>query len=90
MARDPPTAYNVGWVQKVSDDIADKCVFLKGGKADNYYCGIYERARTIGRVSRRSVATTSTRHSTPRPDEDRSGIQTEPTPGEAPALRARA
>jgi Fe-S-cluster containining protein len=32
----------VGWLRKVSDDIADKCVFLKGSKSGKYYCGIYE------------------------------------------------
>ncbi|HEX8805469.1 MAG TPA: YkgJ family cysteine cluster protein, partial [Candidatus Aquilonibacter sp.] len=33
--------YTVGWVRKVSDDLADKCVFLKGSKSGRYYCGIY-------------------------------------------------
>ena len=30
-----------GWLRKVTDDIADKCVFLKGSKSGKYYCGIY-------------------------------------------------
>jgi len=40
--RESADGYNVGWLKKVSDDIADKCVFLKGGKSGHYYCGIYE------------------------------------------------
>lgn len=31
----------VGWVRKVTDDVADACVFLKGTKSGKYYCGIY-------------------------------------------------
>ncbi|MDE2482924.1 MAG: YkgJ family cysteine cluster protein [bacterium] len=34
--------FHVGWVRKVTDDIADNCVFLMGGKSGKYYCGIYE------------------------------------------------
>lgn len=34
--------YVVGWLRKVTDDVADKCVFLKGAKSGKYYCGIYE------------------------------------------------
>ena len=34
--------YYVGWVRKVTDDIADQCVFLKEAKPGRYYCGIYE------------------------------------------------
>jgi Fe-S-cluster containining protein len=39
-----PSADNayVGWLQKVSDDIADKCKFLMGPRSGKYYCGIYE------------------------------------------------
>jgi Fe-S-cluster containining protein len=33
--------YHVGWLRKVSDDIADNCVFLKGSRSGHYYCGIY-------------------------------------------------
>ena len=32
----------VGWLRKVTDDVADKCVFLKGNRSGRYYCGIYE------------------------------------------------
>ncbi|HET7815036.1 MAG TPA: YkgJ family cysteine cluster protein [Candidatus Baltobacteraceae bacterium] len=32
----------VGWLRKVTDDIADQCVFLKEAKPGRYYCGIYE------------------------------------------------
>ncbi|HEV3157520.1 MAG TPA: YkgJ family cysteine cluster protein [Candidatus Baltobacteraceae bacterium] len=32
----------VGWLRKVSDDVADACVFLKGGSSGKYYCGIYD------------------------------------------------
>ena len=40
--RESADGYNVGWLKKVTDDVADKCVFLKGGKSGHYYCGIYE------------------------------------------------
>ena len=32
----------VGWLRKVTDDVADKCVFLMGSRSGKYYCGIYE------------------------------------------------
>jgi Fe-S-cluster containining protein len=31
----------VGWLRKVSDDIADQCVFLMGSRSGRHYCGIY-------------------------------------------------
>ena len=34
--------FTVGWVRKVTDDIADKCVFLMGTRSGRHYCGIYE------------------------------------------------
>jgi Fe-S-cluster containining protein len=34
--------FHVGWVRKVSDDLADNCVFLMGSRSGRYYCGIYE------------------------------------------------
>ncbi len=34
--------YYVGWLRKVTDDLATNCVFLKGSKSGRYYCGIYE------------------------------------------------
>lgn len=34
--------YYVGWVKKVTDDVADQCVFLKESRPGRYYCGIYE------------------------------------------------
>ena len=34
--------YYVGWLRKVTDDLATNCVFLKGSKSGHYYCGIYE------------------------------------------------
>ncbi|HEV7178839.1 MAG TPA: YkgJ family cysteine cluster protein, partial [Candidatus Baltobacteraceae bacterium] len=34
--------FHVGWLRKVTDDIADNCVFLMGGRSGKYYCGIYE------------------------------------------------
>jgi Fe-S-cluster containining protein len=34
--------YYLGWVRKVSDDVADQCVFLKEARPGRYYCGIYE------------------------------------------------
>ncbi len=40
---DRPSAdgFYVGWIRKVSDDLADNCVFLKGSGSGHYYCGIY-------------------------------------------------
>ena len=32
----------LGWVRKVTDDIADQCVFLKEARPGRYYCGVYE------------------------------------------------
>lgn len=32
----------VGWVRKVTDDLATNCVFLKGNGSGHYYCGIYD------------------------------------------------
>jgi len=34
--------YHVGWIRKVTDDVADQCVFLKEARPGRYYCGIYE------------------------------------------------
>ena len=31
----------VGWLRKVSDDVADQCVFLMGNRSGRHYCGIY-------------------------------------------------
>ena len=33
---------HVGWLRKVTEELADKCVFLKGSRSGRYYCGIYE------------------------------------------------
>jgi Fe-S-cluster containining protein len=33
--------FSVGYLKKVTDDIASKCVFLKGSMSGRYYCGIY-------------------------------------------------
>jgi Fe-S-cluster containining protein len=33
--------YTVGWLRKISDDIADRCVFLMGSRSGRHYCGIY-------------------------------------------------
>ena len=34
--------FHVGWIRKVTEDIADNCVFLMGSRSGRYYCGIYE------------------------------------------------
>ena len=31
----------LGYLRKVEDDIASQCIFLKGSKSGQYYCGIY-------------------------------------------------
>jgi Fe-S-cluster containining protein len=33
--------YHLGWLRKVTDDVADQCVFLMGSRSGRYYCGIY-------------------------------------------------
>ncbi len=33
--------YHVGWLRKISEDVADRCVFLMGSRSGRYYCGIY-------------------------------------------------
>jgi Fe-S-cluster containining protein len=39
--RESADGYTVGWLRKVTDDVQDNCVFLKGSKSGKYYCGIY-------------------------------------------------
>jgi len=34
--------YHLGYLRKVTDDVADQCVFLKEAKPGRFYCGIYE------------------------------------------------
>ena len=34
--------YHLGYLRKVTDDIADQCVFLKEARPGKFYCGIYE------------------------------------------------
>ena len=34
--------FALGYLRKVTDDVADKCVFLRGNGSGRYYCGIYE------------------------------------------------
>ena len=33
--------FHVGYLRKVDEDIASRCVFLKGSRSGRYYCGIY-------------------------------------------------
>ncbi len=40
--RDSADGYVVGYLRKVTDDIASRCVFLKGSGSGRYYCGIYD------------------------------------------------
>jgi len=34
--------YHLGWLRKITDDVADQCVFLKEARPGRYYCGVYE------------------------------------------------
>lgn len=34
--------FYLGWVRKVTDDVSDRCVFLKEARPGRYYCGVYE------------------------------------------------
>ncbi len=40
--RESADGYVVGYLKKVTDDVASQCVFLKGSRSGRYYCGIYE------------------------------------------------
>ncbi len=40
--RESADGFSVGYLKKVTDDIASQCVFLKGSTSGRYYCGIYE------------------------------------------------
>ncbi len=40
--RESADGFAVGYLKKVTDDIASQCVFLKGSTSGRYYCGIYE------------------------------------------------
>ena len=40
--RNSADGYHLGYVRKVTDDIADQCVFLKESRPGKFYCGIYE------------------------------------------------
>ncbi len=40
--RESADGYTVGYLRKVTDELASKCVFLKGSGSGRYYCGIYE------------------------------------------------
>jgi Fe-S-cluster containining protein len=40
--RDSADGFVVGYLRKVTDDVADQCVFLKGRGSGHFYCGIYE------------------------------------------------
>ncbi len=40
--RNSADGYHLGYIKKVTDDIADQCVFLKEARPGKFYCGIYE------------------------------------------------
>ncbi|MBC5800377.1 MAG: YkgJ family cysteine cluster protein [Candidatus Eremiobacteraeota bacterium] len=40
--RESADGYAIGYLKKVTDDIASRCVFLKGATSGRHYCGIYE------------------------------------------------
>jgi Fe-S-cluster containining protein len=42
VARTSADGFIVGYLRKVTEDVADKCVFLKGSGSGRHYCGIYE------------------------------------------------
>ena len=42
VARESADGYVVGWLRKITEDVTDKCVFLKGSRSGKHYCGIYE------------------------------------------------
>ncbi len=41
VSRPSADGHYVGWLRKISDDLADQCVFLMGNRSGRYYCGIY-------------------------------------------------
>jgi Fe-S-cluster containining protein len=42
VARSSADGFVVGYLRKVTEDSADKCIFLKGSVSGRHYCGIYE------------------------------------------------
>ena len=59
--RESADGFVVGYLRKVTDDIASQCVFLKGRESGDHYCGIYDARPHDCRPSPRSAAATSTR-----------------------------
>jgi Fe-S-cluster containining protein len=41
VGRPSADGYHLGYLRKVTDDVADQCVFLMGSRSGHYYCGIY-------------------------------------------------
>jgi Fe-S-cluster containining protein len=39
--RESADGFHVGYLRKVTDELASQCVFLKGKESGRYYCGIY-------------------------------------------------
>jgi Fe-S-cluster containining protein len=39
--RESADDFSVGYLRKVDEDVASKCVFLRGSGSGRYYCGIY-------------------------------------------------
>jgi Fe-S-cluster containining protein len=40
--RESADGFVVGYLRKITDDVASQCVFLKGKDSGHYYCGIYK------------------------------------------------
>lgn len=40
--RESADDFSIGYLRKVTDDVASQCVFLKGSVSGRHYCGIYE------------------------------------------------
>ena len=38
--------FSIGYLRKVEEDVASKCVFLRGSGSGHYYCGIYSARPT--------------------------------------------
>jgi Fe-S-cluster containining protein len=38
--------FSIGYLRKVEDDVASKCIFLRGSGSGRYYCGIYSARPT--------------------------------------------
>jgi Fe-S-cluster containining protein len=64
--------FNLGYLRKTTDDVADRCVFLKGRASGEHYCGVYS-ARPRDCRAFTPIGCTDVNDSLPRKGEHVSG-----------------